>query len=146
MKVINSGSAKFQFDSWEKNVPCAFHVKIWLKLTRFVQSPTRVIYFHILNCSVVSIKFIFTIREKVDRCKNQELLSSAFLKVLLLLQSVSGNTLNLWAELINKHTLMGKPFTLLFIWGLLVLGFMVVFILVLSCQCSYTSFLVLVNL
>lgn len=54
--------------------------------------------------------------------------------------------LNLWAELINKYTLMGKPFTLLFIWGLLVSGFVVVFISVLSCQCSYTSFLILVKL
>lgn len=54
--------------------------------------------------------------------------------------------LNLWAELINKHTLMGKPFTLLFIWGLLVSLFMVVFISVLGCQCSSTSSLILVNL
>lgn len=44
--------------------------------------------------------------------------------------------LNLWTELINKHTLTGKPFTLLFHLGLLVSLFMVVFISVLSCQCS----------
>lgn len=41
--------------------------------------------------------------------------------------------LNLWAELINKYTLTGKPFTLVCIWGLLVSLFMVVFISVLSC-------------
>lgn len=103
-----------------------------------------------LKCPMDSIKFIFTIRGKMYDCKNKELLSDCYHERFCSHCEVRAGmllmVLNLRTELINKHTLMGKPFTPLFIWGLRVSLFMVVFISVLRCQCSSTSSLIFVNL
>lgn len=142
MKLINLGSGKFQSDNCkkEKKKSPVLFIFQYDSSWETVQSPTRAIYPHALQCPMDSIKFIFAIRGKVDPCKAQELLPAgspcrfcscgeAWAGMLLIV-------LNLRAELINKHTLTEKPFALLHIWGLFVSLFMVVFISALSCQFS----------